>query len=102
MLNVVLQDDLKDYLNEHHKSEISLRLIHNDYSTGNINTELPRIRFKAPDDIENFDSYTVDGIRVFVDKEVQADGDTIEFYDESLLGIHRCHVKGVRLDNKLI
>ena len=102
MLNVVLQENLKDYLKEHHHNEISLRLVHNDYTTGNVYTEVPRIRFKAPHDIENFDSYVVDGVRVFVDKDVQANGDTIEFFEESMLGIHRCHVKGIRLDNKLI
>ena len=102
MLNVVLQDNLKEYLKDHHHSEISLRLTHNDYTTGNVYTEVPRIRFKAPHDKENFDSYTVDGVTVFVDKDVKANGDTIEFYDDSILGIHRCHVKGVRLDNKLI
>ncbi len=102
MLNIVLQDDLKTYLKQHHHTEISLRLIHNDYTTGNVYTEVPRIRFKEPRDIENFDAYTVDDVQVFVDKEVKANDDTIEFFEESMLGIHRCHVKGVRLDQKLI
>lgn len=102
MLNVVLQDDLKAYLRENHHHEISLRLIHNDYTNGSIYTEIPRIRFKAPRDIEHFDSYTVDGVMVFVDKEVKANEDTIEFFEESLLGVHRCHVKGIKLDEKLI
>jgi len=102
MLNIVLQDDLKDYLRQHHHNEISLRLVHNDYATGNVYTEVPRIRFKAPHDIDNFDAYTVDDVRIFVDKDVKANEETIEFYDESMLGIHRCHVKGVRLDQKII
>lgn len=102
MLNVVLQDNLKDYLRQHHHNDISLRLVHNDYMTGNVYTEIPRIRFKAPHDIENFDSYMVDGVRVFVDKDVRTNDDTIEFFEESMLGIHRCHVKGVKLDQKLI
>ena len=102
MLNVVLREDVKEYLKQHHHNDISLRLMHNDYSTGNVYTRSPRIRFKAPRDEQNFDSYMVDGVRVFVEKEIEAYDDTIEFVEETFLGIHRCHVKGVKLDSDIM
>jgi hypothetical protein len=99
MLNVRVQDDLKTYLHTHHHDTISLRVRHNDYITGSINTLTPKIRFKDPTHKDRFDVYEVDGITVYVEKEIEAESDTLEFVDEHVMGIHRCHVKGIRLDS---
>lgn len=102
MLNVILQDGLKDYLKQHHHNDISLSLTHSDYATGNILSMSPHIRYKAPDALDLYDTYMVDGVRVYVEKDIVAYDDTLEFVEESLLGVHRCHVVGIKLDNKLI
>ncbi len=102
MLNVRLQDGLKEYLKTHHHNDIALSLTHSDYTTGNVLSMSPHIRYKAPDDIDHYDLYTVDDVRVYVEKDVVAYDDTLEFVEESLLGIHKCHVVGIKLDNKLI
>lgn len=99
MLNVVINDELRNYMKEHNHDTISLKVRHNDYSTGNINTLNPKIRLKEPNHKEKYDLYRIDEFKVFVEKDVVAEDETIEFVDEHVLGIHRCHVKGLKLDN---
>ncbi|GAB6106478.1 hypothetical protein [Fusibacter bizertensis] len=101
MLNIVLQDDLKAYLKAHDHKDISLSLTHSDYSTGNVLSMSPDIHYKAPDDMDRYDTYTVDDVRVYVEKDVVAYDDTLEFVEESLLGVHKCHVIGIKLDDKV-
>lgn len=101
MLNIILREDLKEYLAKHHRNDLSLSLVHNDYSTGNVYTAQPRIKFRPPRDERNYDSYMVDGVRVYVEKDIEAIDNTIEFVEESFLGVHRCHVRGIKLDSEL-
>ena len=101
MLNVILREDLKEYLAKHHRNDISVSLVHNDYSTCILYTTQPRINFRPTRDERNYDSYLIDGVRVFVEKEIEAIDNTIEFVEETFLGVHRCHVRGVKLDSEL-
>ncbi|MCD4712013.1 MAG: hypothetical protein K8R73_01905 [Clostridiales bacterium] len=98
MLNIVLQDNLKAYLKKHHHDTISLRLVHNDYATGNINTINPEIHFKKPYSPENYNEYHIDDVTIYIDKEAEAYDDTLEFVEEKALALHHCHVKGLKLD----
>lgn len=97
-MKVTIQNELNEYMHSHDLNTISLRLIHDDYSAANIYSEHPRIRWEKPKHVERFDKYTIDDITVFVAKDIKAVDDTLELVHEKLLGIHRCHVKGLDLD----
>lgn len=98
-MNVTLQEALKNYLNEHNHTVITLKLVHNDYSSANMNSKMPAITFQAPDVLEDFDTQTVDGFTLYLEKGVVAYDNHLEFVLEKLLGINACHVKGLDLDN---
>ena len=97
-MKVTIQNELNEYMHSHDHDTISLKLIHDDYSSGNVYSNHPRIRWHEPKHMENFDKYIVDDITVYVAKNVRACDDKLEFVHEKLLGIHRCHVKGLNLD----
>ncbi len=99
MLNIVLHDDLKEYLVKHNHDTIALKLIHSDFTSANINSMNPKISYEKPDSPENYDEYHIDNVTVYVDKNAEAYDNTLEFVEEKALGIHRCHVKGLKLDN---
>lgn len=101
MLNVILREEVKEYMRQHHHNEISLNLDNTGYIPGNVYTVTPHIHFEAPKDIENYETYMVDDVKVYVEKDVATFDNTIEFVEESFLGIHRCHVNGVRLDKRI-
>lgn len=98
-MNVTLQDALKHYLHEHNHSVIALKLIHNDYSSPNMNSKMPAITFQVPEDLEAFDTQKVDDITLYIEKGIVAYDNHLEFVLEKLLGISACHVKGLDLDN---
>ncbi len=99
MLNIVLQDSLKTYLKQHHHEEISLRIIRTDFTIGDMESLEPHVYLEAPQNMDDFDSYLVDGVKVYVEKMIEAFDDTIELFEDMFLGVHRCHVFGVKLDN---
>lgn len=98
-MKVLLSEDLKKYLHEHDHNVIVLKLLHTECCTGNINSRRPDVTYKEPHNPEDFETYTVDDFKVYIEKDVHAYGDTVEFIHESLLGKHSCHVKGLNLDN---
>ena len=98
-MKILIQNDLKTYLDEHKHDTISLKLVHHDLSTGNIYTKVPEIKYHAPHDLDEFDDYDVDGIKIYVAKDIKAYDDTLEFVHEKLLGVHACHVKGLNLEH---
>lgn len=97
-MKVTIQNELNEYMHSHHRDTITLQLIHDGYTTGNIYFKHPRIRLHGPKHAEKYEKFEVDDIIVFIEKNVKAEGDTLEFVHEKLLGIHRCHVKGLDLD----
>lgn len=99
MLNIILQEDLKEYLKKHNHDTITLKLSHSDFTSANINSMRPEIDYENPDSPEKYDEYHIDNVTIFIDKDAEAYDNTLEFVEEKALGIHRCHVKGLRLDN---
>jgi hypothetical protein len=99
MLNVVLQDNLKTYLKQHHHDEVSLRIIRTNFTIGDVDSLEPHVYLEAPQNLEDYDTYLVDGVKVYVEKKIEAYDDTIELFEDKFLGVHRCHVFGVKLDN---
>lgn len=99
MLNVVLQDSLKSYLKQHHHDEVSLRIIRTNFTIGDVDSLEPHVYLEAPQNLEDYDTYLVDGVKVYVEKKIEAYDDTIELFEDKVLGVHRCHVFGVKLDN---
>lgn len=97
-MKVKIDHNLEEYMHKHHHDTISLKLVHDDLSIGDVNTKQPRINYKTPNHEEQFDKYIVDDITVYVSKNVECEKDTLEFVDEKLLGMHRCHVKGIKMD----
>ncbi len=98
-MKILIQDELKAYLAEHEHDTITLKLVHNDLSTGNIYTKKPEIRYSPPHDLAEFDNYQVDSLNIYIAKDILAYEDTLEFVHEKLFGIHACHVKGLNLEH---
>lgn len=96
-MNIRLEDKLVNYMHDHHKDTLMLKLIHDDYSGYDINSRHPSIRYHKPRHPENYNTHTVNDITVYVEKGIHAVDDELLFIDEKLLGIHRCHVVGVDL-----
>ena len=99
MLNIVLQDGLKTYLKEHHHEEISLSIIRTNFTIGDVESLEPHVYLEAPQNMDDYDLYMIDGVKVYVEKTIKAFDNTIEFFEDMPLGVHRCHVFGVNLDN---
>ena len=97
-MKVTIQNELSEYMHNHHHDTISLQLIHDGYSNGNIYFKHPRIRLHVPRRIQNYEEFHVGDITVFVEKHVIAKKNQLEFVHEKLFGIHRCHVNGLNLD----
>ena len=99
MLNVVLQDDLKATLKQRRHDEISLSIVRTGYTLGDVESLEPHCYLEAPQNVNNYDTYLVDGVKVYVDKNIEAYDGTIELFEDRFLGLRRCHVFGVKLDN---
>lgn len=97
MLHVVLQDSLKEYMRQHHRNAVAIRLENTGYLHESEFISTPRVHFEAPPDIEHFDTYEIDGVKVYVDKHVEAYDDTIVLNEERRLGLNRCQVDGIKL-----
>lgn len=97
-MKVTIQKELSDYMHSHHHDTISLRLIHDDLANGNINSNHPRIRWSVPKHTERFDKIEVDDFKIYVEKDLKTNNDSLEFIHEKLFGVHRCHVRGLNLD----
>lgn len=98
-MKITLEDELKTYLKEHHHDALTLKVEHNGYSASNSNEVTPEITYHTPHDLEEYNSYTIDDVKVYVGKNVRAYNDQLDFVLETLLGIHGCTVKGLNLDN---
>ncbi|MEA3424186.1 MAG: CC/Se motif family (seleno)protein [Bacillota bacterium] len=97
-MKITIQDKLMEYLHEHEYKIIKLKLVHEDYSVGNVYSKRPIISYHEPNHLERYDRYEIDDIVVYIQKGIKAKNDHIEFIFEKLLGKHSCHVKGVELD----
>lgn len=97
-MKVTIQKELSDYMHAHNHNTISLRLIHDDLSMGNLYSNHPRIRWSEPKHVERFNKYVIDDITVFIEKDIKTTDDALEFIHETMLGVHRCHVRGLNLD----
>lgn len=97
-MKVTIQKELSDYMHEHNHNTISLRLIHDDLANGNLYSNHPRIRWSQPKHTERYDKIEVDDFTIYVEKDIKTNNDSLEFIDEQLFGIHRCHVRGLNLD----
>lgn len=101
-MKVIMNEDVKEYLKTHHHGEIVLKLLHTDGSTGNVYSRNPSISYHKPEKMDDFDVYEIDEFKVFIEKDVEAYDDTLEFVHEKLMGKNSCHVKGLKLDNVTI
>jgi len=99
-MKVQLEKNLLDYMHDHHKHVIALRLLHDYYSGYSANSKYPKIRFKKPRHDDDYEMYTVDDITVYVEKDIPTLDGQITFSDERHLGFHSCHVEG--LDIKML
>lgn len=97
-MKVQLEDQLVNYMHDHHHDILTLKLIHDTYGGTDVFTTHPSIRYKKPRHVEDFTTYHVDDITVYVSNEIKAKDETIKFIDEKMLGIHRCHVVGLDQD----
>lgn len=97
-MKVTIQKELSDYMHSHNHDTISLRLIHDDLANGNLYSNHPRIRWSQPKHTERYDKIEVDDFTIYVEKDIKTNNDSLEFIDEQLFGIHRCHVRGLNLD----
>jgi len=99
MLNVILQDDLKAYLKQHHHDELALRIVRTNFTIGDNDALEPQVYLETPQNRDDYDTYLIDGIKVYVEKNIEAFDDTIELFEDKFFGVHRCHVFGVKLDH---
>lgn len=97
-MKVKLQEQLTNYMSDHHHNVISLKLIHDSYSGYDIHSQHPSIRYHEPKHMEKYNVFSIDDVTVYIEKNIKAYDDQLEFVDESLFGVHRCHVKGIDLD----
>jgi len=97
IVRVRLEEKLLNYMHDHQKDTIMLKLIHDDYSGYDINSKHPRIRYHTPRHPENYDVFTVNDITVYVERGIRAVDEELLFTYDKLLGIHRCHVMGLEL-----
>lgn len=97
-MKITLQEELKTYLKEHNHDIITLKVDHVDASSLNLDSKVPVITHHAPHHMDNYDSYEIDGFKVFIEKGILLIDDQLNFILETLLGIHGCHVTGVKLD----
>lgn len=102
IMRVVIEDELKEYMQKHNHDSISLQLSNRRMRNANALTTKrirPRIKYHQPKNVESFDKYNVDDIAVYVDKNLKTKDDTIKFVAEKTLGIKRCHVQGLDVSN---
>ena len=97
IVKVKLDEKLIDYMHDHQKDVIMLKLINDDYSGYNFNTKHPRIRYHKPRHPENYDVYTVNDVTVYIEKDIETVDNNLLFTDDKIFGFHRCHVKGLEL-----
>lgn len=97
-MKITIEEKVMNYLHEHHKQVITLNLEHSGYSGYDAHLKHPHVRFHQPRHTENFNQYQVDDITVYVEKDIPTIEDQLIFQDETLLGHHSCHVKGIDLE----
>jgi hypothetical protein len=85
-------------MHDHHKNTIAVNLVYDDYTGNDVYSKHPRVRFKKPRHEERFDLYHVEDIAIYVAKDIHTIEDELKFSDNTILGVHRCHVEGVDLD----
>ena len=97
-MKIILEEDLKNYLHEHKHHTLSLQLIHSDYNGSNLHVHQPNIHYSQPSNLDQFDEYLVDDFKVYVEKHIQAQEDTLKFTHQKLIGAHFCSVEGLKLN----
>jgi len=99
-MKVNLDNQLIDYLHNHHRENLTLTLmtdVHNIYSYGI--TKYPVINYKKPRNMDLYDTYEFGDITVYIAKNVKAINDELQFVDKKTWRFHRCHVKGIQYDH---
>lgn len=95
-MKIALDDKLVDYMHSHHRDIITVTLVNDVYNTYYIQqTKHPIIKYRKPRHAEEYDTYKVDDITVYVDKDIKTYHDELKFKDDKFLGMHRCHVEGI-------
>ena len=97
-MKITIHDDLMKFCCFGLTRIVKLKIVHEDYSVGNVYSRRPRISYHKPNHTERYDKYEVDDITVYVEKIIKTKNDHLEFVLEKLMGKHSCHVKGIELD----
>ncbi len=96
-MNVTLDQNLVDYMHHHRHNAITLSMVQDMINFHNVlYTKYPLINYKMPKHLELYDEYQVGDISVYVSKDAEVEGETIEFHDKKKWGIHKCYVQGVK------
>lgn len=99
-MKVKLGKHLEDYLHEHHLQTISLELkmqtTQHEGETFRTKPRVnePRLIFKKPVDVSDYEKYTVDDITIYVEKNIKAQNDELLIMDQVVDGMDTCHVEG--------
>lgn len=99
-MKVRLDKNLLDYMHEEQKTNLMLKLEHDDFSGYNANAKHPRITYHRPKHTKGYDAFTVDDITVYIEKGIQPQNDELLFVDEKFMGIHRCQVLGMQVGDQ--
>ncbi|MCH4887837.1 hypothetical protein EZV73_09650 [Acidaminobacter sp. JC074] len=98
-MDVKLDQSLIDYMHHHRHNAITLSVVKDMINFHNVvYTKYPLINYKMPKHLEQYDEYQVGDISVYVSKEADVEGETIEFHDKKKWGRHKCYVEGIRFD----
>lgn len=97
-MNVIIDHDFEQYMHNHHHDILTLKLVTSGYSIGVSTSVEPKINYRKPRHEELYDKYIVDDITVYVAKNIKSFDGTIRFEDKKILGMHRCNIRGVKLE----
>lgn len=94
-MKVKLDDNLINYMHDHHKHTLTLKLVHDDYSGYDIFSKHPKVSYHQPRHPENYNTFTANDITLYVEKGIRAKEEELLFKDEKVFGTHHCKVSGI-------
>lgn len=97
VMKIKLDPDLIDHLHRHRHNTLTLSLVQEMYNYYNIlYTKYPIISYRVPRNLELYHAYQVGDIHVYVEKDADVEGETLEFYETKKWGLHKCLVHGLK------
>lgn len=97
-MKVVMSPDLKDYLHKKHKEVLEVYVTKKFERLG-VEINQLEIKFDAPDSDHKgeFESYDVEGFKVYVEKDLINENKDILIHLEKLLGMKHIEVDGLEI-----